>query len=218
MPVCPETGIGLGVPRPPVELVERSGQICAISRDNPAIDITDALTDFGMSQVAALNSICGYIFKSRSPSCGVFDTPIVMGSHKNGGTGLYTRQVISAMPTLPVTDEVLLKRKNTGNNFIERAFAFNRWQQLVESPLSTARLEMFHDLHSPELERHQAGIATRLSSHLISLENPVTESAAAIYLEKFMAALETAAISTVQTGELFEEHRLLSTAIENYTG
>ena len=133
VPVCPETGIGLGIPRPAVQLLGRKGRVYAVGVDDPDIDITDALTGFGKKQAAMLSTISGYIFKSRSPSCGITDTPIITNSKETYGAGLYARQIIEAIPLLPVTDEVSLRNKNHGDHFLEQVLAFNRRQQLMDN-------------------------------------------------------------------------------------
>jgi uncharacterized protein YbbK (DUF523 family) len=216
LPVCPETAIGLGVPRPPVRLLNRNGRISAIGVENPDIDISEALTRFGKKQAAVLKNICGYIFKSRSPSCGLTDTPISTGTRAASGAGLYTRQIIEALPPLPVTDEVSLKPGTSGNHFLERVFAFNRWQQLLERPLSVARLRTFHALHTPELERHDATLAEGLSDFLFSVEAPVSKGTARAYLERFMTTLQMPAAMDMQAGDLFERHTQLSAALDNH--
>jgi uncharacterized protein YbbK (DUF523 family) len=216
LPVCPETAIGLGVPRPPVRLLNRNARICAVGVENPDIDITEALTRFGKKQATALSTVCGYIFKSRSPSCGLTDTPISTGTRETSGAGLYTHQIIEAIPLLPVTDEAALKPENSGNHFLERVFAFNRWQQLLESPLSNARLQMFHALHTPELERHNATLAEGLSDFLFSAEDPVSSGTALAYLQGFMTTLQIPPTMDLQADGLFDRHSQLSAALGNH--
>ena len=218
LPVCPETAIGLGTPRPPVRLLDRNGRISAIGVENPDIDISEALTRFGKKQAAVLKNICGYIFKSRSPSCGLTDTPISTATRETSGAGLYTRQIIEANPLLPVTDEVSFKQEIPGNHFLEQAFAFNRWQQLLERPLSAARLQMFHALHTPELERHDTTLAEGLSDFLFSAEDPVSKRTAQAYLERFMTTLQMPVAMDMQADELFERHTCLSSTLDNHAG
>ncbi len=216
VPVCPETGIGLGVPRPAVRLHGRKGRVYALGIDDPDIDITDALTGYGKKQADMLSAISGYIFKSRSPSCGITDTPISTPAGKTYGTGLYARQIIEAIPQLPVTDEVSLKHENHGDHFLEQALAFNRWQQFMNKPFSVARLGIFHSLHAPELERHHADLAKGLSEILLSLEDPVSKDTAQDYLERFMAVLQAPVITETHAEELFERHTQLSAALDHH--
>ena len=217
LPVCPETAIGMGVPRPPLGLLNMDGRIAAVGVGNPAIDVTAALTDFADKQAALLGTVSGYIFKSRSPSCGLVDTPVITEGKAVYGPGLYTSQVIEALPLLPVTDEASLKQEKPANNFLERAFAFRRWQQLLRKPVSASRLRMFHSLHTEELKRRHADIDQQLADFLFSADDPALEATARNYLERFMAALKLPTIVEIQASELLERHRSLSTALANHT-
>ena len=128
LPACPETAIGLGVPRPPVRLRNKNGRIYAVGVDNPDIDITEALIWFGKKQTAVLGTVSGYIFKSRSPSCGITDTPIFTNDEEVYGAGLYARQIIEAFPLMPVTDEVSLRHENHVDHFLEQVLAYHHRQ------------------------------------------------------------------------------------------
>ena len=207
----------LGVPRSPLELLRINGRIAAVGADNPAIDVTEALTDFARKQVALLGTVSGYIFKSRSPSCGLVDTPVTTDGEQVYGPGLYTSRIIEALPLLPVTDEASLKQEKPANNFLEQAFAFKRWQHLLVKPLSASRLRMFHTLHTEELKRHHADIDQQLADFLFSAEDPAVEETARIYLQRFMAALKIPTIVEIQASELLERHTWLSTALGNHT-
>ena len=74
--VCPEVEIGLSVPRPPVQLMGKLGALKIIGRDDPSIDITSNMENHCQHRPAQLNSIQGYIFKSKSPSCGINEIPV----------------------------------------------------------------------------------------------------------------------------------------------
>lgn len=217
LPVCPETAIGLGVPRPPLGLLRMNGRIAAVGVDNPAINVSKTLTDFARKQAALLGTVSGYIFKSRSPSCGLVDTPVITEGEAVYGPGLYTRQIIEALPLLPVTDEALLKQEKPANNFLEQAFAFERWQQLLGKPVSASRLHLFHTLHTEELTRHHTDIDQQLTDFLFSAEDPALEETARNYMERFMAALKLPSLVEMQASELLERHRWLSTALGNHT-
>ena len=70
--VCPEMGIGLGVPRKPIRLVGETQQPRAVAVDDSTIDVTDKLKAFAKKTIPQLQDISGYIFIKGSPSCGVF--------------------------------------------------------------------------------------------------------------------------------------------------
>jgi len=75
--ICPEVEAGLGVPRPPVQLIQGSSGISALGRDLP-IDVTHELihTSNELSQRLESLQVAGCLLKSKSPSCGVGTTPI----------------------------------------------------------------------------------------------------------------------------------------------
>ena len=75
-PVCPEMGIGLGVPRPRIRLTGKVNGPRIVGTGDPALDVTETLAAFGRQQAEALDDISGYIFKNRSPSCGVWHVPV----------------------------------------------------------------------------------------------------------------------------------------------
>ena len=108
VPVCPETGIGLGVPRPPVQLVDKDGEIRVVQVDDPAKDYTTQLQQFAEDFLQREPDICGYIFKSSSPSCGIQHVKVLNqdNQYQRRGTGLQAAMIMQALPDLPVIDEI----------------------------------------------------------------------------------------------------------------
>jgi uncharacterized protein YbbK (DUF523 family) len=110
LPVCPEVGAGLGVPRPPVQLVQHDdGEIAARGRDDITLDVTAALTAFAGDSAAALHGrgICGYLWKSRSPSCGLGSTPLfdAAGGEIGRTSGLQAARIRRELPWLAMAEE-----------------------------------------------------------------------------------------------------------------
>ncbi len=115
-------------------------------------------------RVAALGKeeLCGFIFKSRSPSSGmervkVYDSRGV--PHKTG-VGVFAGIFMEEFPLLPVEEEGRLHDPALRENFIETIFVFQRWRQLLASGATTGALVDFHArhkllllAHSPELYR-----------------------------------------------------------------
>ena len=118
--MCPEVESGLSVPRPPVELVKISDTIRVLGRDNKLIDITDSLTDYSNKKVLSLSHLSGYIFKARSPSCGVATTPILnqKGVVESYSNGVFVDALLAQYPSMPVIDDVDILEKETLANFI----------------------------------------------------------------------------------------------------
>ncbi|MCP3661380.1 MAG: DUF523 domain-containing protein [Gammaproteobacteria bacterium] len=106
IPLCPEVGGGLSVPRPPVELVLEQSKIRALGRDDRSLDVTDGILDWGEKQRTLLSGLSGYIFKARSPSCGLqvplFDWD---GGQEKTAEGLFVNQLQQWFPRMPLEDE-----------------------------------------------------------------------------------------------------------------
>ena len=57
-PLCPEVGIGLGIPRPPIRPVQNEGEIRCVGIKDPCADVTTGpvgATDFVNVPLAALS-------------------------------------------------------------------------------------------------------------------------------------------------------------------
>ncbi len=150
LPVCPEVECGLGVPREALRLV---GDV-----NNPRLmtvhsgrDYTDAMLRWARKRVRELahDKLCGFIFKSKSPSSGMERVKIydAHGVPAKKGVGLFARTFMEHFPLLPVEDEGRLHDPVLRENFIERLFAYHRWQTLLEEKKTTGRVVDFHTRH-----------------------------------------------------------------------
>lgn len=120
VPICPEVEAGLSIPRPPVQLSGSIEQPRLIGRDNPGLDITDLMRDYCQRKIPQLESLHGFIFKSRSPSCGLCSTPVFIDGSlvTETASGVFARAVLLAYPDLPVIEETLLESADTLSHFI----------------------------------------------------------------------------------------------------
>lgn len=121
-PVCPEVAIGMGVPRPPIQLVEKNGRVHALGVDDRALDVTDALQDFAQQSLGPLSDVSGYIFKSRSPSCGLTDTDLFDARQRVTGktAGIFAASIQALLPDLPMIDETCLDDPAARDAFIQQ--------------------------------------------------------------------------------------------------
>lgn len=122
VPVCPEVEAGLGVPRPPVQL---SGDIHSprmTGRDDPALDVTEQILEYTRHRLDQLSQLDGYIFKSRSPSCGLHTTPVFIEGRciTETGRGLFAREFCNRFPDLPVIEDSALEAIENLERFIAR--------------------------------------------------------------------------------------------------
>lgn len=155
VPVCPEVGIGLGVPRPTIHLIGTAQAPRAVGVKDPELDVTDKLIRYGQRMAGRLDDISGYLFKSRSPSCGMERVKLHAG--QGGGkqaVGLYAREILRAHPLLPAEEEGRLSDPLLRDNFLERVFTYHRWQQLTARRLTPKALVDFHTRHKMAILAH----------------------------------------------------------------
>ena len=72
--------------------------------------------------------LSGFIFKSKSPSCGMKEIEVYndSGVTEKNGVGIWARMVMDYFPFLPVEEESCLHNPIYRKNFIERVIAFKR--------------------------------------------------------------------------------------------
>jgi len=129
VPVCPEVGSGMGVPRPPIRLVGDPQRPRAVGVDDATSDVTEQLLSFARRCVSSLGDISGYILKRSSPSCGmegvkVYDSRGTITDR--GGVGIFARVLMEARPLLPVVEETCLKDPVRREDFLVRVLAYHR--------------------------------------------------------------------------------------------
>jgi uncharacterized protein YbbK (DUF523 family) len=111
IPLCPEVGAGLPVPRPPVQLVSSATGQRALGRDDPTLDVTAALQHYAEQSAQRFLqppiTLCGYIWKSRSPSCGLASTPLFDANNRQIDTvsGIHANHFQRHLPWLHCVDE-----------------------------------------------------------------------------------------------------------------
>src|SRR4029077_15762675 len=99
----------------------------------------------------------GYVFKAKSPSCGIraiprYDQDGLAARHD--GRGLYADRVLTAFPLLAVEDEGRLNDAGLREAFCERIFATARLRSLFSGPWSAGDLVAFHARHKLQLLAH----------------------------------------------------------------
>jgi uncharacterized protein YbgA (DUF1722 family)/uncharacterized protein YbbK (DUF523 family) len=189
VPVCPEVEMGLGVPRETMRLESHGGEVRLITPKTGA-DHTESLRTFADNRLAALANerLCGYIFKKDSPSCGM-ERVRVYPNHatpNRSGRGLFAAALMQRFPSLPVEEEGRLNDPRLRENFVSRVFAYQRWRQMAENPITSAALMGFHAQHKFLLVAHSQIGTQRLGRLLAHPEQVPDENAlAAAYLEGF---------------------------------
>ena len=104
---CPEVGIGMSVPRPPIQVVQVGERLRIQAVEPPHTDVTDALHQYGQRIADDLD---GFVLKARSPSCGVDSTPVMdtRGDQVGLDSGEFARTLQQRFPCAPLVDESAL--------------------------------------------------------------------------------------------------------------
>lgn len=190
VPVCPEVAIGLGVPRPTLRLVGDPAQPRAVGVRDPDRDVTAPLRQYGRRMVQELPPLAGFLLKSKSPSCGMARVKVYQDQGPpRAGRGLFADALLTGRPLLPVEEEGRLGDPVLRENFIERVFAFHRWQQLQAQGLTPARLVEFHARHKLVLMSHSTEAYRALGRRVARAGSEPLAALAQDYIAGFMAAL-----------------------------
>jgi uncharacterized protein YbgA (DUF1722 family)/uncharacterized protein YbbK (DUF523 family) len=147
VPVCPEMECGLGIPRESMRLVG-DPQAPRLVTTRTRQDHTRRMLDWAAQKVKALEeeNLCGFIFKSKSPSSGMERVKVYgeKGVPAKEGVGVFARRFMAHFPLLPVEEEGRLHDPKLRETFIEQIFALKRWREAVAGPQSLGRLVDFH--------------------------------------------------------------------------
>lgn len=123
IPVCPEVEAGLSVPREPMQLygAPATPRLLTLETKKDRTDDLLRLIEKKLPRLAQ-QSIRGFVFKARSPSCGVHDTPLYSAAGEIIGkrAGLFAEAVMRRYPSLPVEDEEGFRNADAREVFIER--------------------------------------------------------------------------------------------------
>jgi uncharacterized protein YbbK (DUF523 family) len=129
VPLCPEVEVGMGTPREPLHLVRAAGTTRMMTTST-GIDYTDRMNEWARARVDMLarEDLDGYVLKSKSPSCGVWNVKVSGGdgSPAGDGRGLFAAVLLERFPSLPVEEEGRLANPEVRADFMERVLAYKR--------------------------------------------------------------------------------------------
>jgi uncharacterized protein YbgA (DUF1722 family)/uncharacterized protein YbbK (DUF523 family) len=157
VPVCPEVECGLGIPREAMHLVAApDGPRLVTVRTG--VDHTERLLAWARKRVEELEreELCGFIFKSDSPSSGMERVKIYSGKGMAAktGVGLFAREFMHHFPLLPVEEEGRLHDPGLRENFLERLFTLKRWRDTLALGPKPGHLVDFHTRHKLLIMSH----------------------------------------------------------------
>jgi uncharacterized protein YbbK (DUF523 family) len=150
VPVCPEVECGLPIPRESMHL-EGDPESPRLITSKTKQDMTGHMVSWAKKRVVELEKegLCGFIFKSDSPSSGMERVKVYneKGMPVKKGVGMFAKIFMDHFPLLPVEDEGRLHDPKLRENFIERIFTLKRWREVLMRKESRGNVVNFHTQH-----------------------------------------------------------------------
>jgi uncharacterized protein YbgA (DUF1722 family)/uncharacterized protein YbbK (DUF523 family) len=231
VPVCPEVESGLPVPRDAMHLVGYPDAPRLVTVDT-GIDHTDRMLQWANEKLSELEGVdlCGFVFKSRSPSSGMRGVKLYTteGVLKGRSIGIFAGAFMQRFPLLPVEDEGRLQDPALRENFIERVFVFKRWQEYMREKGSLGDLVSFHAMNKLLILAHSPKHYSMLGRLVAEAKRYRREALHEKYLTNLMAGLQLIATAKKNTNVLqhmagyfktrlsSDDRRELQEVIENY--
>ena len=191
VPVCPEVECGLPIPREAMRLIGDPENPTLIT-NKTGVDHTQRMNSWAKKRVVELEgeSLCGFIFKNRSPSSGMERVKVYDANNipRNIGVGLFAKAFKDHFPLLPVEEEGRLHDIRLRENFIESIFVYKRWRDLMEN-LSPAGLVAFHTSHKLLLMAHSEKHSRQMGKLIAQAGSADLDGLISQYQELLMEAM-----------------------------
>jgi uncharacterized protein YbbK (DUF523 family) len=96
------------------------------------IDRTERMLKWSEKKLKQLEkeNLCGFIFRSKSPSCGIYGVKVYKKSVTTSkrGKGLFANSFIRRFPIVPVIDDMRLHNQRLKKDFLEKVFIYTIWK------------------------------------------------------------------------------------------
>ena len=128
--------IGLGVPRDPVRIIKVDGKS---ELYQPATDknLTLKMERFSNSFLKNIDEVDGFIFKNKSPTCGIKNVKRYHGIGNSGsvrdGIGLFAGILKDHFYFIPMEDEGRLRNLKIRENFLTKIFTLSEFREIKNS-------------------------------------------------------------------------------------
>ncbi|PSV35789.1 hypothetical protein C9J44_12275 [Photobacterium sp. GB-27] len=155
--VCPEMAIGMSTPRPVIRLQDNGIEVRLVDSKDNAIDHTDKMKAFADEIIPSFEWLRGYVVCAKSPSCGMERVKLYLEngiSVPGGSVGIYTKQLMEAMPWLPIEEDGRLCDPVLRENFIFRVYALDDLYRSVDGGITRGKIIKFHSRYKLCLMAH----------------------------------------------------------------
>jgi uncharacterized protein YbgA (DUF1722 family) len=148
--------------------------------------------------------LCGYIFKSKSPSSGMERVKVYNGHGGLSGRapGMFAREFMDHFPLLPVEDEGRLHDPDLRENFIERIFTLKRYRDATRPAARINDLMKFHEQHKLLIQSHSQEKARAMGVLLAKAGKKDASTACSKYEDMLLETLRLKATPKKHTNVL----------------
>lgn len=192
VPVCPEVEVGLPTPRETLRLIGNPEEQRLVFTKSGE-DITERMTDWAKQRVAQLEKedLCGFVFKSKSPSSGMERVRLYdrNGVPNKTGVGLFAKVFMEHFPLLPVEEDGRLHDPRLRENFIEIIFTLKRWRESLAQGKSSKNLIGFHTRHKCLIMAHSVEVYRQMGKLVATAGDLETEALYQRYIELLMKGM-----------------------------
>lgn len=148
LPICPEIGCGMTVPRGETKLVRSEGKISLIDSVSE-VDYTENMVNYAQTQADFLidSGICGFIFKHGSASCGLEHLPVVNNESNVSdvnGKGLFATIFTTLNPHIPTIEEYRLSNPIQAEHYLARVHFYKEWLVYGKNGWTNSKIRQFH--------------------------------------------------------------------------
>jgi uncharacterized protein YbbK (DUF523 family)/uncharacterized protein YbgA (DUF1722 family) len=191
VPVCPEVGIGLGVPRESIRLVRRGDRIRLLG--SAGADHTDAMGRWADKVMGELRErdLSGFVLKKGSPSCGLERVRVCdqgLQRPSRPARGVFAQALVEALPALAIEEEGRLNDAGLREHFVDRVFGHARVRDFFAGRWTAESLIRFHSAEKAAVLAHDVEAARRLGGLVAGQDRLRPEQLARSYRELHGAA------------------------------
>ncbi|MEI8347544.1 MAG: DUF523 and DUF1722 domain-containing protein [Pseudomonadota bacterium] len=194
VPVCPEVECGLPTPRESMRLVGDS-QNPRLMTGKSNTDMSQMMQTWCQRRVRDLEkeNLVAFIFKSKSPSSGLYHVKVYPQSGKGfptkTGVGYFARAFTQQFPLLPVEEEGRLNDPKLRETFIESIFVLKRWRETIREHFTLGKLVAFHTCHKLLFMAHNPSLYRTMGKFVAQGKKLSATTVQDKYLEMMMECL-----------------------------
>jgi len=183
VPFCPEHS-AFGTPRPSMHLL-RYGSTLRVRSNKDQSDLTARLSETSEQEFSKISQepLCGIIFKSKSPSCGMGSAKIYLenGLCEGKDDGIFAAICRERYPLLPMEEEGRLQDAWLRENFIMQLFAFDAYEQFKAQNPTIGDLVRFHTVNKFMLQSKDERLYRELGNIVANRDNHILDVVFSMY-------------------------------------